>query len=37
MRREKSNQNLPLNAPDYLAWHVTQRGDNAYWNKVGAE
>lgn len=28
--------NLPLNAPDYLAWHVTQKGDKAYWNKVGA-
>ena len=23
-------------APDHLAWHVTQRGDKSYWNKVGA-
>lgn len=25
-----------LNAPDFLAWHVTQRGEKSYWNKVGA-
>lgn len=23
-------------APDFLAWHVTQKGDKSYWNKVGA-
>lgn len=23
-------------APDYLAWHVTQRNDKSYWTKVGA-
>lgn len=36
MAREKTNQNLPLNAPDYLAWHVIQRGEKSFWNKVGA-
>ena len=25
MARENNNQTLPLNAPDYLAWHVTQK------------
>ncbi|MCT8970785.1 hypothetical protein [Microbaculum marinisediminis] len=23
-------------APDYLAWHVTQKGEKSFWNKVGA-
>ncbi|MBF9045488.1 hypothetical protein HKCCE4037_19285 [Rhodobacterales bacterium HKCCE4037] len=23
-------------APDFLAWHITQKGDKSYWNKVGA-
>lgn len=23
-------------APDFLAWHVSQRGEKSYWNKVGA-
>jgi len=23
-------------APDYLAWHVHQKGEKSYWNKVGA-
>ncbi|WP_282091441.1 hypothetical protein [Epibacterium ulvae] len=23
-------------APDFRAWHVTQKGDKSYWNKVGA-
>ncbi len=36
MARENTNQNLPLNAPDYLAWHVTQKGEKSFWNKVGA-
>ncbi len=34
--RENTNQNLRLNAPDYLAWHVTQRGEKSFWNKVEA-
>lgn len=37
MAREKTNttQQVP-NAPDYLAWHVTQKGEKSFWNKVGA-
>lgn len=23
-------------APDFLAWHVTNRGAKSFWNKVGA-
>ena len=23
-------------APDFLAWHVTNRGTKSFWNKVGA-
>lgn len=22
--------------PEFLAWHVTQKGDKSFWNKVGA-
>ncbi|MDJ1007367.1 MAG: hypothetical protein QNJ13_06025 [Paracoccaceae bacterium] len=37
MARENTNttQHEP-SAPDYLAWHVTQKGEKAFWNKVGA-
>lgn len=33
------NSEAPRNtskAPDLIAWHVLQKGDKAYWNKVGA-
>jgi hypothetical protein len=23
-------------APDLIAWHVQQKGEKSYWNKVGA-
>ena len=23
-------------APDFLAWHVTQKDEKAFWNRVGA-
>ncbi|MEM7291080.1 MAG: hypothetical protein AAF412_12045 [Pseudomonadota bacterium] len=36
MARENTNQTLPLNTPDYLAWHVTQKGGKSFWNRVGA-
>ena len=36
MARENHTPNQATNAPDYLAWHVTQRGEKSYWNKVGA-
>lgn len=26
----------PHQAPDFLAWHVTQKGEKSFWNKVGA-
>lgn len=25
-----------VKAPDLIAWHVTQKGEKSYWNKVGA-
>ena len=31
-----AQQNQDHRAPDYLAWHVTEKGDKSYWNKVGA-
>lgn len=24
------------NAPDFIAWHVSSRGDKAFWAKLGA-
>ena len=38
MAREKTNTTTTtaLNAPDFLAWHVTQKGEKSFWNKVGA-
>ena len=25
-----------VRAPEFLAWHVTHKGEQSYWNKVGA-
>jgi hypothetical protein len=39
MAHEKSTTHTTqpaLNAPDYLAWHVTSKGEKSFWNKVGA-
>lgn len=36
MARENAKNTPAPNAPDYLAWHVTQKGEKSYWNKVGA-
>jgi hypothetical protein len=36
MARENSNHTQALNAPGCMAWHVTQKGEKSYWNKVGA-
>ena len=36
MAREIENTAQESNAPDYLAWHVTQKGEKSFWNKVGA-
>lgn len=33
------NATAPANdtkAPDFLAWHVANKGEKAYWTKVGA-
>jgi hypothetical protein len=27
---------IPVKAPDFIAWHVQQKGEKSYWNKVGA-
>lgn len=32
----RENETQQQNAPDYLAWHVTQKGEKAFWSKVGA-
>ncbi|QDL91087.1 hypothetical protein FDP22_04370 [Paroceanicella profunda] len=36
MARENEKPTQDINAPDYLAWHVTQKGEKSFWNKVGA-
>lgn len=36
MARTQENQTQEHRAPEFLAWHVSQRGDKSYWNKVGA-
>lgn len=36
MAREKEKPTHDIKAPDYLAWHVTQKGEKSFWNKVGA-
>ena len=36
MAREKSTNTQAQNAPEYLAWHVTEKGDKSFWTKVGA-
>lgn len=33
----RSQKSLDLHkAPELIAWHVTNRGENAYWTKIGA-
>lgn len=36
MAREKFTNTQGQNAPQFLAWHVTEKGEKSYWNKVGA-
>jgi hypothetical protein len=36
MARRNTTTTQPLKAPEYLAWHVTQKGEKSYWNRVGA-
>ncbi len=37
MANNTGNQTNQLtNAPDFLAWHVIDKGEKSFWNKVGA-
>ena len=36
MTREKNTNTQAQNAPQFLAWHVTEKDEKSYWNKVGA-
>jgi hypothetical protein len=35
-RTQKTPSTLDAKAPDFIAWHVQQKGEKSYWNKVGA-
>ncbi len=35
-KTQTQSQKSDPKAPDFLAWHVSQRGEKSYWNKVGA-
>jgi len=34
--QNENQTNQPTNAPDFLAWHVIDKGEKSFWNKVGA-
>lgn len=36
MARNRNQQTQQPNAPDFLAWHVIDKGEKSFWNKVGA-
>lgn len=36
MARKENTNTQPHNAPDYIAWHVTEKSEKSYWTKVGA-
>ncbi|MFG6598776.1 MULTISPECIES: hypothetical protein [unclassified Sulfitobacter] len=36
MARKNTESTQTQNAPQFLAWHVTEKGEKSYWNKVGA-
>lgn len=36
MARNNSAPAAEAKAPDFIAWHVANRGDKAFWTKVGA-
>jgi hypothetical protein len=36
MARKNTTTTQALNAPQYLAWYVTKKGEKSYWSKVGA-
>jgi len=33
---ETGSANTAAKAQDFLAWHVVQKGEKSFWNKVGA-
>ncbi|MDA3856981.1 MAG: hypothetical protein PF480_01755 [Roseovarius sp.] len=35
-RTQKQPDTQHPNAPDFLAWHVIDKGEKSYWTKVGA-
>ena len=35
-RTNTKPDNQHRNAPEFLAWHVTDKGEKSFWNKVGA-
>lgn len=35
-RTNTKPDNQQPNAPEFLAWHVTDKGEKSFWNKVGA-
>lgn len=34
-RTNTKRDNQQPNAPEFLAWHVTDKGEKSFWNKVG--
>ena len=36
MARTQNRPSPEVKAPDFIAWHVQQKGEKSYWNKVGA-
>ena len=36
MARNNSTPAPEAKAPDFIAWHVANRGEKAFWTKVGA-
>jgi hypothetical protein len=36
MARKTTTAAQAFAAPAFLAWHVSQKGEKSYWNKVGA-
>ncbi|MEQ9258364.1 MAG: hypothetical protein RIG84_04630 [Roseovarius sp.] len=35
-RTHKKPDTSQYNAPDFLAWHVIDKGEKSFWNRVGA-
>ena len=36
MARNTKPASFESKAPDFIAWHVVQKGEKSFWNKVGA-